>query len=428
MTSRSDFIDEATVFAIAGDGGDGVVSFQRELFRPKGGPNGGNGGRGGSVIFRADTNVGTLSDLARAPHRRGKRGTHGGGDDRHGANSPDLTVLVPEGTLVRDAETGEVIADLVRAPAEAVVARGGKGGRGNASLSSAKRRAPMFSEKGERGEERRLNVELRVLADVGLVGLPNAGKSSLIARVSAARPKVADYPFTTLSPHLGVADAGEHRFVVADVPGLIEGAAEGRGLGHGFLKHLQRCLVLCFVVDAGSDDADPVAALRALRAEIEAYDLSMSSRPCVVAANKIDLPGSEIHLQSLREAGETCIEISALDGRGIETLSDALSVAVDRARAADAEEEASEHTLIRIDPEQRAVRVLRQDGGFVVVSPQAERLIARFDLENEDAVAYLQDRFAGLGIEHALAAAGAVEGDEVRIGHVVFDFLPDRIS
>ncbi|MHB8513182.1 MAG: GTPase ObgE [Actinomycetota bacterium] len=415
MTVRGEFIDEATVFVFGGDGGNGVVSFQREKYRPKGGPDGGNGGNGGSVIFRADPNIATLVDLARAPHRRAPRGAHGSGDDRHGANASDLIVLVPEGTVVTDATSGELIADLEHAQAEAIVARGGAGGRGNASLATNRRRAPAFAERGEEGEQKTLHVELRVLADVGLVGLPNAGKSSLIARLSAARPKVAAYPFTTLSPHLGVAYAGDERFVIADVPGLIEGAASGKGLGHDFLKHLQRCRVLCFVIDASSDDPDPLKALESLRAELQEYSASLIAKPFVIAANKSDLPT----FQEIPNA----IAVSALDGSGIEELHEALSDALAKSSEISAEEQ---HTVIRITPEQTRVVIEREGDSFRVISPIAERLVSRFDLENEEAVAYLQERFVSLGIEDALAKAGAVEGDDVKIGDASFEFLPER--
>ncbi len=402
------------------------MSFQREKYRPKGGPDGGNGGNGGSVVFRADQNIATLSELARHPHQRAERGANGSGDNRNGANAPDRVVLVPEGTIVFDADSGEVLADLVRAPAEAVVARAGRGGRGNTSLSTSRRRAPAFAERGELTEERRLRLELRVLADVGLVGLPNAGKSSLIARLSAARPKVAAYPFTTLSPHLGVADAGGQRFVVADIPGLIEGAAEGRGLGHAFLRHLQRCQVLCFVMDAA--EPQPAAALQSLHGELDAYDPQMAQTPAVVVANKCDLPEAADGVEELRThaGGVPVVACSALTGVGIEDLSDVLAVTVEAVRAA-REAQPAGRSLIKITPESDRVQIVRDGEAFRVISPKAERLVARFDLDNDDAVAYLQERFAMLGVEDALSAAGAVEGDEVRIGDATFNFLPEHV-
>lgn len=431
MSRPQDFVDETVVLVKGGDGGNGCASYRREKYRPKGGPDGGNGGHGGSVIFRADPNIATLSELARHPHQRAARGTHGKGDDKHGANAPDLIVLVPEGTMVFDADSGQMVADLVRAPAEAIVARGGQGGRGNASLVSRARRAPGFAERGEIVEEQALRLELRVLADVGLVGLPNAGKSSLIARLSAARPKVAAYPFTTLTPHLGVAQTDEGRFVVADIPGLIEGAAEGRGLGHEFLKHLERCLVLCYVIDVGSDDADPVAAYHALRDELRAYDPALAARATVVVANKSDLDGAGDRAATLHKAlpdGTRMILASALTGAGADQIHDMLAGAVAESRAAAAEPEPDAHTVIKITPSSDHVTVVREDRAYRVVSQKAERLIARFDLGNDDAVAYLQERFSTMGIEDALTKAGAVEGDEVRIGDAVFDFIPEHVS
>ncbi|HVL89604.1 MAG TPA: GTPase ObgE [Actinomycetota bacterium] len=431
MSRSGDFVDEAVVIVKGGDGGNGVASYRREKYRPKGGPDGGNGGNGGNVVFRADPNIGTLSELARHPHQRAPRGQHGRGDDKHGANAPDLVLLVPEGTVVTDASTGEVVADLVRAPAEAIVARGGQGGRGNASLVSRARRAPGFAERGEVVEERTVRLELRVLADVGLVGLPNAGKSSLIARLSAARPKVAAYPFTTLTPHLGVAETEDGRFIVADIPGLIEGAADGRGLGHAFLRHLERCLVLCYVIDVGSEDAEPAEAYRALRDELEAYDPAMAARASVVAANKSDLDGASERAEELRAAlpaGTRMIKASALTGQGTEEIHEMLAAAVASAREVE-EPVADAHTMIKITPSSDKVHVVREDdGAFRVISDKAERLVARFDLDNDDAVAYLQERFSTLGVEDALTKAGAVEGDEVRIGDAVFDFLPEHVS
>lgn len=414
MAERTSFIDEVLLVARGGDGGDGCVSFQREKYRPKGGPDGGNGGDGGSVVLRVTPGVSTLGELARRPHRRAESGRRGSGDNRHGSAGADMVVGVPEGTLVRDEGMGEEMADLVVTGDEAVVARGGRGGRGNAALVSRRRRAPRFAERGEAGEERRLALELRLLADVGLVGLPNAGKSSLIARLSAARPKVAPYPFTTLTPNLGVAEVADARFVVADVPGLVEGAADGRGLGHAFLRHLRRCLVLCYVVDAAA--GDPGSTLEALRAELRAYDPDLAGRPALVALNKIDLVD--------RVPDGRFLPLSALTGQGVDALAAALAGTVAAARAARPSPES--HAVLRIRPEGDDVEVSREDGAFRVRSPRAERLVARFDLSNPDAVRYVQERLLVLGVEDALTAAGAREGDEVRIGNTAFEFIPER--
>ncbi len=419
------FIDEARVHVAAGRGGDGCASFKREKYRPKGPPDGGNGGDGGSVILRVDANVATLSELARRPHQKADRGRNGSGNHKHGAAGADRVLRVPDGTVVFD-DRGAALADLVGRGAEFVAARGGRGGRGNAALATQRRRAPGFAERGEAPEERWLRLELKLLADVGLVGYPNAGKSSLIARLSAARPKVAAYPFTTLSPNLGVAVTGDARFVVADVPGLIEGASTGKGLGHTFLRHLERCLVLCFVLDLAAPE-DPAGALDALRAELRAHLPAFDDRPGVVAANKIDLDGASEALPSARAAagaiGFELVAVSALRGDGVDVLYAALARAVEVARSRTPPEPS--HRLIRLRPGSDDVSVERDGDAWRVHGARAERLIARFDVGQPDALAYVQDRLVALGVEAALARAGASEGDEVRIGDVAFEYTPD---
>jgi GTP-binding protein len=422
MSREASFVDEARIHVRGGAGGDGAVSFRREKYRPKGGPDGGDGGPGGSVILRATAGVATLAEVARHPHVRAGRGQHGQGSDRHGAAGEDRIVPVPIGTVVRD-ETGAVLADLAEEGATFVAARGGRGGRGNAALATPRRRAPGFAERGEPGEERWLTLELRLLADVGLVGLPNAGKSSLIARLSAARPKVAPYPFTTLSPQLGVAEVEGVRFVVADVPGLVEGASRGRGLGLGFLRHLARCRVLCYVIDLAA--GDPAEALAVLRRELAAHDPALAARPAVVAGNKVDLPEGRARVAEAAAAAAPAPfhAVSALTGEGVEALAEALAAAVERERAS--RPPAEEPVLIRIRPEPEGVEIRREDGAWRVVGPRVERLVARFDLANPEAVRYVQERLAALGVEDALRAAGAREGDEVRIGDEAFEFLPE---
>jgi GTP-binding protein len=419
------FVDEARVQVRGGDGGNGCVSFAREAHKPKGRPDGGNGGDGGSIIFRVDPNVATLADLARNPHQRADKGRNGSGNSKHGAGADDRVVLVPDGTVVK-AENGAVVADLVGVGSEFVAAAGGRGGRGNGSLITARRRAPGFAERGDRGEEHTLLLELKVIADVGLVGFPNAGKSSLIARLSAARPKVADYPFTTLTPNLGVAEAGGERFVVADVPGLIEGASQGRGLGLAFLRHLERCRVLCFVLDLSSD-VPPASALDALRGELRAHLASFDERPGVVAANKVDVALSEGVVRSAEvaatEAGFDFVQTSAVRGDGVEELSRVLGVAVARA---DAQSVRVSHRLIRIRPEEIDVVVEREGDAWRVLSEKAERMLHRYDVSNPEALAFVQERLISEGIEDALARAGAREGDEVRIGDIVFEFTPEH--
>ncbi len=329
---------------------------------------------------------------------------------------------MPAGTIVRDAD-GVLLADLTEGGHSFIAARGGRGGRGNAAIATARRRAPAFAERGEAGEERWLQLELRLLADVGLVGLPNAGKSSLISKLSAAKPKVAAYPFTTLTPNLGVAEAGGDRFVVADVPGLVEGAAQGRGLGLAFLRHLARCRVLCYVADLSEDD--PAEMLRVLRGEVAAYDAALAARPSVIVGNKIDLAsaGDRIGEAKTAAAPSPFFAVSALTGEGVEALAEALSSAVARERSAQALEDAP--VMIRIRPESDGVEVRRENGAYRVVSPRVERLIARYDLTNPDAVRYVQERLVSFGVEDALSKAGAREGDEVRIGDQAFDFIPE---
>jgi len=422
MAKSREFVDEARIQVRAGDGGNGAASFRREKYRPKGGPDGGNGGSGGSVVLRVTPGVATLAELARNPHIRAERGRHGQGSDKHAPAAADQTIAVPAGTLVRDA-SGTVLTDLVDEGQTFVAARGGRGGRGNAALSTARRKAPGFAERGEAGEERWLDLELRVLADVGLVGLPNAGKSSLVAQLSAARPKIADYPFTTLSPNLGVAEAGGSRFVVADVPGLIEGAAEGKGLGLAFLRHLERCRVLCFVVDLSA--GDPAEAVAVLRRELGSYDGALVERTAFLAANKVDLPEAKECVDEARAAWgrEGFHPVSALTGEGVADLARAIGESIATARE---ELDTPVPTMLRIRPESDAVQVLRENAAYRVRNPRAERLVARFDLTNPDAVRYVQERLVGLGVEDALAKAGAKAGDEVRIGDEAFEFIPER--
>ncbi len=332
------FIDQARIYVKAGDGGNGCVSFRREKYVPKGGPDGGDGGKGGDVILRADEGLHTLVDFRYRRVFRAQKGAHGQGSHKTGRSAPDLVIPVPVGTLVRDAHTGEVIADLVRHGQEVVVARGGRGGRGNARFATATRQAPRFAEPGEKGEERVLDLELRVLADVGFVGFPNAGKSTLLARISAARPKIADYPFTTLHPHLGVVRVAEGQsFVAADIPGLIEGAHRGAGLGHQFLRHISRTRLLLFLLDLSAED--PEHTYEVLRSELRAYDPSLAERPRVVALNKIDLPDARARVETVRAAfegrGIPTYPISALTGEGVEELVRVLYRRLQELRAAE---------------------------------------------------------------------------------------------
>ena len=409
------FVDEARIRLEAGAGGNGSASFRREPYTPKGGPDGGDGG---DVILRADGSVGTLLDLRDHPHVRGGRGGHGEGNRRHGARGRDEVVLVPCGTVVFD-DDGTVIADLAAAGHELVAARGGRGGRGNARFATATRRAPAFSERGEPGEERWVRLELRLLADVGLVGFPNAGKSTLVSRISAARPKVADYPFTTLVPNLGVARVGEESFVVADIPGLIEGAHEGRGLGHRFLRHVRRAALLVFMIDLAAQDRDPLGDVEVLRSELAAFDPELASRQHVVVAAKVDAGRDRLAEVMARYPG--ALAVSAVTGEGIDALLSALAEEATRARA----EQPAAGGYVRHVVSEQPIAVGREEGAWRVTGRRPERAVATTDLDTQESVTRLQRNLVAMGVERRLAAAGARRGDEVRIGSQVFTYEPD---
>ncbi len=404
------FADQTVVLVRGGKGGDGAVSFRREPYTPRGGPDGGDGGGGGSVVLEVSTGIRDLSWLADHPHQRAKNGQPGGKSRSSGASSHDLVIQVPDGTVVHD-ERGYV-ADLVGEGARAVVARGGRGGRGNAALSSARNRAPRQAEAGEPGEEHRLELELRIVADVGLVGLPNAGKSTLLSKLSAARPKIADYPFTTLTPNLGVAGEDD-RFVVADIPGLVEGAAEGKGLGHQFLRHVTRCRVLLLVVDLTA--ADPPHDLATVRAELAAYDPALADRPAVVVGTKADL----LHTEPA-DLGEDAVIVSGVTGDGLDELRAHVGTAVGAAKAA----QPALEPYVVLRPARERFVVRREGERFRVVGRDVERWVAGTDFDDDGAVATLQRRLVKEGVERKLASVGARRGDEIVIGDRAFEFLP----
>jgi GTP-binding protein len=413
----SGFVDEAVAFVRAGRGGDGAVSFHREKFKPKGGPDGGTGGKGGDVVLEVAPDVYDFSSVARTAHHRAENGGRGHGNNRHGRDGRDLVLPVPDGTVVRE-ERG-LLADLVGEGARAVVARGGRGGRGNGALASSRNRAPQTAERGEPGEEHRLELELRLVADVGLVGLPNAGKSTLLSRLTAARPRVAGYPFTTLVPNLGVTD-GDDRYVMADVPGLVEGAHEGRGLGDRFLRHVSRCRALAYVVDLAGPD--PVADLVTVRAEVEAFDPDLAVRPWVVAATKRDLveqDEADRRASALREQGETLV-VSGETGYGLGELAERLARLAAEAPAPDRQA----HVVLRPG---REPFVVRQAGErFEVEGRQVERWVRDTDLEDPHQVVRLQDRLRRMGVERRLTEVGAQRGDEVLIAGQPFEFIPEE--
>lgn len=414
------FVDECNLHAKAGDGGAGSVSFRREAHVARGGPDGGDGGSGGDVWLVADHNVASLLAFQDHPFRRAGDGTHGMGKGRHGRTGDDIVVPVPPGTVVRDRD-GTVLADIVHAGDRYLAAEGGRGGRGNARFLSNRRRAPAFAEQGEQGEERWLRLELKLLADVALVGFPNVGKSTLISRISAAKPKVADYPFTTLRPHLGVVRLDDgYEYVVADIPGLIEGASEGRGLGHQFLRHIERARVLCVLLDlAPMAERPPAEQLAVLLDELGAYEPELLERERVVVGSRADLAAADGE-----GAGDLPVDmrISAVTGEGIARLRGRLGDAVRTARAA--LPEPSQFVVHR--PGREGYQVVREGGGWVVEGREATRAVALSDLTRHDALAEAHRRLRKLGVDKALARAGARPGDSVRIGGLVFDYAEDE--
>jgi len=437
----AEFADRALLRAKAGDGGHGCASVHREKFKPLGGPDGGNGGRGGDVILEVHPSMATLLDFHRRPVRRAANGKQGSGSNRNGAAGADMVIRVPDGTVVKT-EDGEVLADLVGAGTRYVAAQGGRGGLGNAALASTRRKAPGFALRGEPGAEISLVLELKTVADAGLVGFPNAGKSSLIGALSAAKPKVGDYPFTTLTPHLGMVEAGDVQFVVADVPGLIPGASQGKGLGLDFLRHVERCAVLVHVLDCAAPvqdpGRDPVADYEVIEAELAAYQddtgADLSGRPRIIALNKIDVPEAREIASQARQAftdrGLAVSEVSAATREGLRELAYALAAVVAEVRAAAPAAEPS-RVVIRPQPAGGPDFEIERTGenAFLVRGDKPWRWVQQTDFSNDEAVGYLADRLAKLGVEEALTEAGADDGAEVLIGNgddaVVFDWAPD---
>jgi GTP-binding protein len=404
------FVDQVTLAVRAGKGGAGSASMRQEPFNPRGGPDGGDGAKGGDVVLRVDPSMFDLSSYRDRRHHRAGDGGAGGKNNRHGARGADLVVPVPDGTVISD-DRGPV-ADLVGEGSWVVVAAGGRGGRGNASLASSRNRVPRAAEAGESGEERTVHLELRLVADVGLIGPPNAGKSTLLSRLTAARPKVAPYPFTTITPNVGVAGGEEDRYVVADVPGLIEGAHEGRGLGLTFLRHVSRCRVLVWVVDLSRD---PTGDLEAVRAEVGSFDPTLAQRRSVAVGTKLDL----VDPPSQPPPGLDLMT-SGLTGEGIGALAERLGDEVRRARAAEPPRES--HVVLR--PGRDPFTVRREGDRYRVTGPRVERWVAETDLEDPRQVSELQRRLVRAGVERRLAEAGARRGDEVIIGGSVFEFFP----
>jgi GTP-binding protein len=419
------FVDECGLNVRGGDGGAGCISFRREGPVAHGGPNGGDGGRGGDVWLVADRNVASLLAFRDHPHRRATSGAHGRGKDLHGKRGAELEVHVPVGTMVYELQGSTPIADLTQHGDRFLAAAGGRGGRGNAKFLTDKRRAPSFAEQGEAGEERWLRLELKLMADVALVGFPNAGKSTFISRISAAKPKIADYPFTTLTPNLGVVRVGERgdgaEFVVADIPGLIEGASEGRGLGLQFLRHIERARVLCLLLDLASvEGTSPVEQERVLLRELAAYRPELLARPRLTVGTKADVvPPDEVDGV---DADRLELTMSAVTGQGVQPVLYRLADLVAEARAAEPEPEG----FVVIRPEVEGVTVTREgEHEFRIAGRQAERAVALSDVTDRQALAYIDDRMKRLGVDKALARAGAQPGDVVHVGAFSFEYEPD---
>ena len=427
------FVDEVTLHVYAGNGGHGCASIHREKFKPLGGPDGGKGGDGGSVILRVDHRLTTLVDYYRQAHRRATNGEPGRGNNANGARGEDVILPVPSGTVVTDADTGELIADLTAEGAEIVVAQGGRGGLGNAALASPSRKAPGFALLGEQGETRTISLELKVVADIGLVGFPSAGKSSLVAAISRARPKIADYPFTTLVPNLGVVVAGDLSYAVADVPGLIEGASEGRGLGFDFLRHIERCAAIVHVIDCATylPGRDPLTDLDVIEAELKAHG-GLEDRPRLVALNKIDIPDArevaELASGDLHDRGLQVFPISTRSGEGLRELIYAMAQLV-KARRKSEPPPPPARIVVRPKPvgDRAEFSVEREGELWRVRGNKPERWVQQTDFSNTEAVGYLADRLNRIGIEDRLLELGARPGDGVAIGGadaVIFDFAP----
>ena len=436
----SAFVDESQVHVKGGNGGAGAVSFRREAHVSRGGPDGGDGGQGGSVCLEATTNLASLLSFVDHPHRRADDGGHGRGKKRHGRNGTDLTVPVPVGTIVRH-PNGDVLADLTSSGDRYMAAAGGRGGRGNARFLSNRLRAPAFAEQAELGEEHWLSLELELMADVALVGFPNAGKSTLVSRISAARPKIADYPFTTLEPHLGVVrvggtsrqDATAVEFIVADIPGLIEGASEGRGLGHKFLRHVERARVLLVLADLGEDEGRaPAEQVRVLLEELRRYRPELLERPRIIVGSRADRRPARIGgtpaVVPEPAGGDPAspgldLEISAVTGAGLPQLLGRLAVLVEEARA-DAPLPRQATVVHRPEPE--GVTVNREGSVFVVAGREATRAVAVSDLTNPDALEHIHRRLKRIGVDRALSRAGAHDGDTVHIGELSFTYESER--
>lgn len=418
------FVDRVKITAEGAAGGKGCASFRREKYVPRGGPDGGNGGEGGSVVLKVDPGISTLQDLKYNPLQRAKRGAHGKGKNQNGRRGDDKIVRIPPGVIVMDDETGEILADLVADDDSFVVAVGGRGGRGNASLANFHNRLPRFAELGEPGERRTLRLELKILADIAIVGLPNAGKSTLLSQITEAHPRVDSYPFTTLSPNLGVVDSDDYtRFVIADIPGLIEGAHEGVGLGHDFLRHIERTKVLVFLLDAGSPD--PAQDYETLRNELRLHSDKLVKKHQIIVANKMDLPSAEENWRKARPILEKqkapITTISALNGDGLDVLIELMTEVVEKERESPKPEAAPPKLTKRymFRPE---FGLRKMNDEFALSGDKPERWASMTDFENEEAVSHLRHRLSRLGIDAALKREGAEGQTVLNIGEYRFEY------
>ena len=415
------FLDEAKIHVKAGDGGSGIVAFRREKYVPFGGPAGGDGGKGGDVILVVSPHLNTLSHFEHKVHFRAERGRNGGSFNRTGASGEDLLIEVPPGTVVRDAETGELIADLTQPGQRVIVARGGRGGRGNARFKSPTNQAPRMAEKGEPGEERWLLLELKLIADIGIVGVPNAGKSTLLSVVSAARPKIADYPFTTLTPNLGVALVGDREVVLADIPGLVEGAHRGVGLGHSFLRHIERTRLLIHLLDGAG--TDPLGDFVQINTELALYDPKLAEKPQIVALNKIDLPQAQALWPKveaeIRAKGYPVMAISGVTHQGVREL---LARAVQTLDTLPKAEPAAEVPIFRLPEEEEKFEIIFENGRYRIKGKRIERAAAMTYWEFDEAVMRFQRILEALGVADALRKAGIRNGDTVIIGDVELEW------
>lgn len=422
------FVDEVEVYVKAGNGGDGLVGFRREKFVPKGGPAGGDGGRGGDILFRVDEGLTTLMDLRYNRHYKASRGENGMNQGKHGKNAEPLIVMVPPGTTITDNDTGRVLADLKAHGEEATIAQGGRGGRGNLRFASPRNPAPHIAENGEPGEERNVKVELKLIADVGLVGFPSVGKSTLLSVVSAAKPKVADYHFTTLAPNLGVVSTAEHEsFVMADLPGLIEGAHEGIGLGHQFLRHVERTRIIVHVIDmARTEGRDPYEDFLAINNELKKYDSSLLERPQIIAANKMDMPEAEIYLKEFKQALSDekipIYPISSVTKNGIRDLLFGIKKKLDTLPKQDLLDE--ETVVYEYREEEPPFRIERDDDGtFVLVGEEIEKLFKMTDFNYQESAQRFSRQLRSMGVDDALRKRGAEDGDIVRLVDLEFEFI-----